>query len=170
MLPLRTIYFGALRASPVTSYTCICTRERKVGSIWDAEADAGKSTGHACIQAKVVPMQGKGRHYEVGSWFRASYLTSTFNNGRLIQIADSLHKSTLCREGVSSCTWFHPNLQLTGTTGPHSWICICIADEKVQMRMRIQDHWACPYGILTYKYFKGRDIKKIILKNVIIIW
>ena len=60
-----------------------------------------------------------------------SYMTSTFNDGRLVQITDSLHKPTLCREGVSSCLSFHPNLHSTGTAGPHSWICICIADEKM---------------------------------------
>jgi len=73
-----------------------------------------------------------------------SYLTSTLNDHRLIQIANFLHKSTLCREGANSCLSFHPNLVLTWTTGPHSWICICIADEKMQMQMRIQHHWACP--------------------------
>ena len=73
-----------------------------------------------------------------------SYMTSTLIDGRLIQIADSPYKSTLCREGVSSCLSFHLNLQLTGTTGPLSWICICVTDEKMQMQMRIEYHWTCP--------------------------
>jgi hypothetical protein len=33
----------------MTSCTCIRIWERKVGSIWDAEVDAGKSASHACI-------------------------------------------------------------------------------------------------------------------------
>jgi hypothetical protein len=111
--------------------SCICIRERKVGSIRDAKADAGKSASHACIP-KIYEAQFR----KLGTTKSAaslSYLTSTLNDGHLIQIADSLHKSTLCREGVSSCLSFHPNLHSTGTTGPHSWICICITDEKVQM-------------------------------------
>ena len=71
-----------------------------------------------------------------------SYLTNTLDDGCLIRITDSPHKSTLCREGVTSCLSFHLHFQSTGTTGSQSWISIW--DEKVHMRMRIQDHWACP--------------------------
>ena len=42
--------------------SCICIQERKVGSIQDAESDAGKSASRACIQAKVAPMARKGMH------------------------------------------------------------------------------------------------------------
>ena len=86
-------------------------------------------------------------------------MRSTLNDHRLIQIADSLHKLTLCREGVRCCFHFHPNVRLTGTIGLASWIyiCICIADEKMQMHMRIQDDWACPYysPILPSVYGNG---------------
>ena len=124
------------------SCTCICIWERKVGSIRDVEADAGKSASHACICTLNYPYTGsqalRSRHGGLSS------LTSTLNDHRLIQIANYLHKSTLCREGISSCFHFHPNLRLTWTTGLAPWIYICIADEKMQMHMRIQDHWACP--------------------------
>ena len=130
----------------MTSYTCIYIRERKVGSIWDAKADASKLASHACIPAALIypklPVYQK--PYTTKSAIVLSYMTSTLSDGRLIQIADSLHKSTLCKEGVSSCLSFHPELPLTGTIGPHFWNCICTADEKIQMQMRIQDHWACP--------------------------
>jgi hypothetical protein len=100
-----TCYTDSTRASPVISCTCICIRERKVGSIQDAEADAGKSASHACIPSTTKSAAG------------LSYLTSSLNELRLIQIASSLNKSTLCMEGVSSCLIFHPNLQLTGPLG-----------------------------------------------------
>ena len=38
-----------LRASPMSSCTCNCIREPKVGSIRDTEVDAGKSANHAGI-------------------------------------------------------------------------------------------------------------------------
>jgi hypothetical protein len=129
--------------------TCTCIRERKVGSIWDAEAYACQLASHACIPEQDIaliypklPMYRKPGTTKLAVGL--SYLTNTLNDGRLIQIANAMHKSTLCMEGVNSCLSFHLNLQLTCTTGPHSWICICIADEKMQMEMRIQDHWACP--------------------------
>jgi hypothetical protein len=101
----------SIRASPVTSCTCI--REREVGSIRDAEADASKSATHAYI-------------YEVRHYERKVGLS--YSNRRL------LHKSMLCKEGVSSWICFHPNLQFRVTNGPHSWTCICIADEKNRCR------------------------------------
>jgi hypothetical protein len=124
-----------LRASPVTSCTCICIRERKMGSIRDAK--------QMHVSRPVMPASW---HVLSAGESAAglSYLTSTLNGGRLIQITNYLHKWTLCKEGINSCFNFHPKLTLTGTIGPHSWICTCIADEKVQMQMRIQDHWACP--------------------------
>ena len=45
----KAISMGAVRASPMTSCTCICIWERKVGSIRDAKANACKSASHACI-------------------------------------------------------------------------------------------------------------------------
>ena len=106
---------------------------RKVGSIRGAE--------HMQVSRPIMHAS-----YHVLSASKSTAGMSYLHVRRLVQIADSLHKSTLCREGVSSYFHFHPPLQLARTTGPHSWICICIciADEKVQRQMRIQDHWACP--------------------------
>jgi hypothetical protein len=104
-----------LRARPMTSCTCICIHERKVGSIWNAEAYAGKSANHACIMACLD---------YILAWLHPE-------SGRLIQMANSMHKSTLCKENVISYFHFHPNLVLTGTTELASWICICIADKKI---------------------------------------
>jgi hypothetical protein len=52
---------------------------------------------------------------------------------------------TKCRGFCTSCNIIHPHLSYATVIGLVS--CIFIADEKVQMQMRIQDHWACPYGI-----------------------
>jgi hypothetical protein len=113
--------------------SCTCIREREVGSIRDAEAYASKSASHACIYEV--------RHYKRKMGLSYLIVGLSYSNSRL------LHKSMFCREGVSSWICFHPNLQFRVTNGPHSWICICIADEKKQMQMQIQDHWACAKGI-----------------------
>ena len=73
-----------------------------------------------------------------------SYLTISVYAARLITIAESLHKSTLCRVYCSSCVTFHPGINLIGTTRLAFCICIRIVDAKAQMQMQVQGHWACP--------------------------
>jgi hypothetical protein len=90
-----------------------------VGSIQDAEADAGKSASHACIPSTTKSAVG------------LSYLTGSLNELRLIQIASFLNKSTLCMEGVNFLLNLSSEFTVNGTIGPHSWICMCIADEKI---------------------------------------
>ena len=75
-----------------------------------------------------------------------SYMTRSVNGGRLINIAKSLHKLTLCWVYCSSCITFYPSDCLTVTTGLASCICIRIAYEKAHMHMQVQGHWACPYA------------------------
>jgi hypothetical protein len=115
-----------------------------VASVRDAGANAGKPpTHHVSISSK-TNYSFTLNYPCTSSWLVLSYLTRSFNDGRLIHIADSLHKSTLCMVCYSSCFIFHPTEQLRVTTGLASCICICIADEKTQMQM--QGDWACPYN------------------------
>ena len=88
----RKRILSMVRASPVTSCTCICIRERKVGSIRDAKANVGKSASHARILAALIypklPMYQKPGTTKLTVGL--SYLTSTIYDGCLIQIANSL--------------------------------------------------------------------------------
>ena len=59
-------------------------------------------------------------------------------------IAGSLHISPKCREFYTSCIILHPILGYSMLTRPISCICIRITDEKAQMQMQVQGHWACP--------------------------
>jgi hypothetical protein len=60
-------------------------------------------------------------------------------------IAGSLHNLTKCRELCTSCKIVHPHLPNARVIGLASCIYIRIVDEKAQMQMQVQGHWACPY-------------------------
>ena len=60
-------------------------------------------------------------------------------------IVGSLHILPKYRELCTSCIILHPILGYSRVTGPISYICIRIADEKAQ----VQGHWACPKMLIT---------------------
>ena len=132
--------YSIIRASPVTA--CICIRiiwKQEVASVRDARANAGNAPTHlvSLTIAWWSYLTAVTTHvHAIG----LSHLTKSINAARFITVAETLHKSTLCKVCCSSCITSHPGINLTRTIG---LLPACASASQMEKRICI-----CMFGAI----------------------